>query len=191
MTETVGLEPTDTVTESVAVPPGPEQDILYVFDEVRLPVPSELPEALLEPLQAPEAVQEVAFVTVQRKVVDSLYPIEVLSALRSTVGAIALNVAVTLLFAVIETGQEPVPEQAPDQPANIEPETGLAVRVTEVPWANEAEQVPPQLIPEGLEVTVPEPVPDLETERVLGDCPTDTLTESEALSPATPVQVKV
>ncbi|PIP86781.1 hypothetical protein COW82_00130, partial [Candidatus Campbellbacteria bacterium CG22_combo_CG10-13_8_21_14_all_43_18] len=71
MTETVGLEPTDTVTESVAVPPGPEQDILYVFDEVRLPVPSELPEALLEPLQAPEAVQEVAFVTVQRKVVDS------------------------------------------------------------------------------------------------------------------------
>ncbi len=44
-----------------------------------------------------------------------------------------LNVAITFLAWVIEIVQAPVPEQAPDQPAKVEPEAGLAVKVTEVP----------------------------------------------------------
>ena len=49
--------------------------------------------------------------------------------------------------------------QAPLQPVNVEPASGVAVTVTAVPDANEAEQVAPQSIPAGELVTVPEPVP--------------------------------
>ena len=54
------------------------------------------------------------------------------------------------------------PEQAPLQPRNPYGGSGVAVSVTEVPKGNDALQVPPpflQLIPAGLEVTVPVPVP--------------------------------
>ena len=56
--------------------------------------------------------------------------------------------------------------QAPDQPEKVELASGVAVKVTEVPWLNDAEQAVPQLIPAGLLVTVPAPVPVLVTERV-------------------------
>jgi len=74
--------------------------------------------------------------------------------------------AVTDLAAVMDTVQVPVPEHAPLQPVKVEPPAGLAVKVTDVPELYEAEQVAPQLIPAGLEVTVPLPVPDLPTDRV-------------------------
>jgi hypothetical protein len=45
------------------------------------------------------------------------------------------NVAVTLRAALIETTHAPVPEQSPLHPENVEPEAGVAVRVTEVPEA--------------------------------------------------------
>jgi len=45
------------------------------------------------------------------------------------------NVAVTLLAAVIETVQDPVPEQAPDQPVNWYPAAGEAERLIFVPYA--------------------------------------------------------
>jgi hypothetical protein len=48
----------------------------------------------------------------------------------------------------------------------VELESGLAVRVTWVPWSNRAEQVVPQSIPVGEEVTVPEPAPERVTESV-------------------------
>lgn len=48
----------------------------------------------------------------------------------------------------------------PDQPAKVAFDAGLAVKVTEVPILNEAEQVVPQLIPPGAEVRVPLPAPD-------------------------------
>jgi hypothetical protein len=60
-----------------------------------------------------------------------------------------------------------VPEQPPpDQPLNNEPELGVAVSVTRVPSLNFAEQVPPQAIPDGELVTVPDPDPDLATVKV-------------------------
>jgi len=48
-------------------------------------------------------------------------------------GVIKLNVAVTDLALIIETVQVPVPVQAPDQPAKLEPSAGIAVSITEVP----------------------------------------------------------
>ena len=57
--------------------------------------------------------------------------------------------------------------QTPPQPAKIDPATGAAVKVIGVPLANEAEHMPPQLIPDGLERTIPLPVPDFDTVIVL------------------------
>lgn len=57
------------------------------------------------------------------------------------------------------TLHEPVPEQAPPQPVNADPDAGLAPRLTEVPAANVVEHVVPQLIPAGALVMVPLPVP--------------------------------
>jgi len=77
-----------------------------------------------------------------------------------------VNVAVTLVAALTVTAQVPVPVQAPLQPENVEPEAAAAVRVTLVPETTVVLQVLPQLMPVGLEVTVPVPVPALARERV-------------------------
>ena len=86
-----------------------------------------------------------------------------------------LNVAVTLLSELIEIAQGAVPVQPPpDQPANVEPKSEVAVRVTLAPSEYEVEapeQLVPQLIPTGLVpngalVTVPVPLPNLETDKV-------------------------
>jgi hypothetical protein len=75
-----------------------------------------------------------------------------------------LKVAVTDLSEFIVKVQVLlVPEQSPDQPAKVEPESAVAVRVTVVPEAKYATHPVPQLIPAGLLVTVPDPVPVLET----------------------------
>ena len=55
--------------------------------------------------------------------------------------------------------QLPVPEHAPPQPAKVEVESADSDNVTEVPELKLVEQVEPQLMPEGFEVTVPVPVP--------------------------------
>src|SRR5438132_11196346 len=52
-----------------------------------------------------------------------------------------------------------VPLHAPDQPAKNEPLLAAAVRVTTVPELNEAAHAGEQLIPAGLLVTTPLPVP--------------------------------
>jgi hypothetical protein len=64
------------------------------------------------------------------------------------------------------TAQDPVPEQAPDQPAKVEPPTGDAVKVTTAPAVKVPVQVAPQLMPAGFEVTDPVPEPLLVSERV-------------------------
>ena len=75
--------------------------------------------------------------------------------------------AVTEVAPLIVTVHGPVPEHPPpDQPVNTEPVSAVAVRVTDVPSLYKAEQVEPQLMPDGEDVTVPEPVPVLLTERV-------------------------
>jgi hypothetical protein len=54
-----------------------------------------------------------------------------------------------------------VPLHAPDQPLNTALPAGDSLRVTTVPAANVARHVAPQLIPVGLLVIVPAPVPAL------------------------------
>jgi hypothetical protein len=77
--------------------------------------------------------------------------------------AAVLNVAVTEVADATMMLQVPVPLHAPDQPANVEPVAGVAVRVTAVPAVKLALHVWPQLIPAGVLLTVPEPVPALTT----------------------------
>src|SRR5271157_52226 len=66
-----------------------------------------------------------------------------------------LNAAVTLRLAFMVTVQVPVPAQGPDQPTKVEFAPGVAVRVTDVPVT--------KVVPDGLLVTVPLPVPLVET----------------------------
>jgi hypothetical protein len=70
-----------------------------------------------------------------------------------------LNVAVTAVAAVIVTVQVPVPSHGALQPVNVDPVAGVAVNVTWVPLAKLAEQVGMQLMPAGVLVTVPVPLP--------------------------------
>ena len=70
-----------------------------------------------------------------------------------------MKIAPTLLALLMVTWQVVlVPEHAPDQPVKVEPEAAAAVSVTVVPAI--------KLVPPGLVVTVPVPVPDLVTVRV-------------------------
>ena len=71
----------------------------------------------------------------------------------------AANDAVTLALPFIVRVQlGDVPEHAPDQPVKVELASGVAVRVTDVPWA--------KVVPVGFVVIVPVPVPVLLTARL-------------------------
>src|SRR5437016_4354858 len=65
------------------------------------------------------------------------------------------------------TTQLRVPEHAPDQPLNVEPELADAISVTTVPAANACVQVAEQERPAGLLLTWPAPVPAFTTVRAL------------------------
>ena len=78
----------------------------------------------------------------------------------------AVKVAETDFAADIVTEQVPAPAQLPLHPAKVAPAAGVAVNVTVVPLAYEAEQAVPQVIPAGALVTAPLPVPALVTVRV-------------------------
>jgi hypothetical protein len=95
-------------------------------------------------------------------------PVPVLATVRVKGPGFAVKFALTDFAASMVTLQAPVPLQAPLQPANVEPESGAAVKLTTVPFAKLAEHVAPQEIPEGVLVTVPVPVPLLATVRVKG-----------------------
>ncbi len=78
-----------------------------------------------------------------------------------------LKLAVTDMAAFNVNTQLPDPEQPlPLQPVKVEPLLAAADRVTVVLKSKEAEQVEPQLIPAGLLVTVPLPLPLIRTARV-------------------------
>jgi hypothetical protein len=76
------------------------------------------------------------------------------------VGA-ALKVADTVVFAFIVTLQAPAPLHPPAHAPNVEVAAGVSVSVTTVPAANVPWHVVPQLMPAGLLVMVPPPVPEL------------------------------
>jgi len=71
-----------------------------------------------------------------------------------------LKMAVTDRVAFRVTWHVVVPEQEPPHPANVEPAMGVAVSWTTVPLLKVAPQAVPQLMPAGLLVTVPAPVPE-------------------------------
>jgi hypothetical protein len=75
-----------------------------------------------------------------------------------------LNVAVTDFAAFTATVHvAPETELQPVQLPKTEPAAGVAVSVTVVPFVYGCEQSAPQLIPAGLDVTVPPPAPALPT----------------------------
>ena len=78
---------TVTVALVLAVPPAPVQAKEYAEVTVRLPV-GLVPEVLLAPLQAPEAVQEVALVLLQDRLLLAPLFIVVGLALKETVGGL-------------------------------------------------------------------------------------------------------
>ncbi|MBI1776450.1 MAG: hypothetical protein HYR63_13980, partial [Proteobacteria bacterium] len=80
-------------------------------------------------------------------------PLPAIVTARVLVAAVRVAVQEALAFKVM-TVEARAPEQAPLQPAKVDPAPGLAVSVTAVPWLNDAEQVPAlQLMPAGLLVT--------------------------------------
>ena len=76
---------------------------------------------------------------------------------------VVLKAALTEVAAFMVTVQVDVPLHPPDHPVNVAVEAGAAVRVTTVPAEKPAVQVDPQLMPEGLLVMLPPPVPDVVT----------------------------
>ena len=80
---------------------------------------------------------------------------------RPEVPELLLNVAVTDVSAVSVTLQSPAPLHPLDHPAKVDPALGVALNVTAVPLAKLALHVWPQLMPAGLLVIVPPPVPAL------------------------------
>ena len=81
-----------------------------------------------------------------------------------SVGATSVNAASTVVLEFIGNVQVPVPlHPPPDQPVKVEPADAAAVSVTLVPVENACEQLVPQSMPAGAEVTLPPPVPLLDT----------------------------
>src|SRR2546427_401730 len=77
-----------------------------------------------------------------------------------------VKLALKACAALIVKTHAPVPlHPAPLQPVNTEPLAGAAVKVTDVPLANEALHVAPQSMPAGLLVSVPLPLPVFVTVR--------------------------
>jgi hypothetical protein len=96
---------------------------------------------------------------------DVTFPVPLPAFLTVNVWELSAKVATTERAWPIVTVQVLVPLQAPDQPEKVEPLAGVAARVTLVPKAKSWEQVDPQLIPGGSELTVPVPAPALLTLR--------------------------
>jgi hypothetical protein len=110
-------------------------------------------------------------------------PVPVPLFVTESVTGARLNVAVTEVAAFTVTAQLAVPEQAPLQPAKVEPAAGAAVSVSWDPGVTDSLQSAPQEMPAGELVTVPVPVPLLVTESVTVVAVAEPLTARETLSP--------
>jgi hypothetical protein len=144
---------------------------------VQLPGPEQLPDQPAN-LERAEATAESVTTLPCRKACAQVEPQVIPAGLELTVpaprpafvsvSALSLsNRAVTERAAAIVTVQLPLPEQAPDQPLKDDPAEVVAASVTVVPCLKACAQVEPQLIPAGLEVTVPDPLPALANVSVL------------------------
>ena len=79
----------------------------------------------------------------------------------------SLNVAVTVRAAFMDTVQvAPAEVSHPVHPVNVDPDAALAVNVTVAPLTYGSEQSAPQLMPAGLDATVPVPTSALVTPSV-------------------------
>jgi hypothetical protein len=139
------------------------------------PAAKDAPQVVAVLAKSPALVPVIAIELIVREVVPEFFTVTLFTALvtpiatvpkpklvgeRVTAGPpLRLKVAVTAFAAVIVTLQAAVPVQAPLQPANVEPEPAAGVRVTAVPVPKLTLQVPGQLMPLGLLVTFPAPVP--------------------------------
>jgi len=132
-----------------------------VVNDVEHVVPQEIPAGVLVTVPLPAPV----FVTVSAK--DD-----------------CTKLAVTVVGAFTVTVQVLVPVQPPLHPVKVEPAAAAAVSVTEVPLANDAEQVAPQEMPAGLLVTVPLPAPAFDTVKVELVDPPVPVTSRETVSPS-------
>jgi hypothetical protein len=151
-----------------------ERDEFIVIEQA--PLPAQAPD---QPVNAPD-VSEIAntettvpwLYTAEQVAPQSIPagfdvtvpPVPLPALLTVNVRGNSVKVAVTLLAAVIDTVQGAVPGQPLiDHPVNVEPLLGAAVSVTSRPSSKAAAHVGPQLIPAGLDVTVPAPLPSLLT----------------------------
>ena len=75
-----------------------------------------------------------------------------------------MNLAVTLRAALIVTVQLALALHAPPHPLKVDVLLGTAVKVTLAPGAKPCAQSLPQLMPVGVELTVPAPLPLLLTD---------------------------
>ncbi len=146
----------ETVTVQVPVPehPPPLQPVKVEPAAVAAVSVTAVPLVKLAAQVAPQVIPAGALVTV---------PLPVPAAVTVSVKVWSVKVAVTVVAAETVTTHDPVPVQPPPlQPLKIEPAAGVAVSVTAVPLVKLTEQVAPQVMPDGLLVTVPVPVPALE-----------------------------
>jgi len=92
-------------------------------------------------------------------------PVPAFVMVRRTEPESGSNVAVTVFVLVRATVHcAPLTASHPLQPAKVEVAPGAAVKTTCAPPSNRAEQVEPQVIPPGVLVTVPDPLPARTTE---------------------------
>jgi len=149
----------ETVTAHVPVPlhPPPLQPVKAEPAAGRAVSVTVVPLAKLAKQVAPQSIPVGLLVTVP-------VPVPAVVMLSTKVG---VKVAVTVVAAETVTVHGSVPLHPPPvQPVKAEPAAGRAVSVTVVPLAKLAEQVAPQVIPMGLLVTVPEPLPSDNTSSV-------------------------
>src|SRR5258708_5519419 len=86
-------------------------------------------------------------------------PVPLFVVVRVNAGVPAVKVAVMASAEFTVSGQVPVPVQAPLQPANVDPGSGVAIRVSCLPCASCMLQVVPHTNPDGDDVTTPVPEP--------------------------------
>jgi hypothetical protein len=151
--------------------------LIVRVQEVLVPTQSPLQPTKVEPVQGatvnvtavplakfakhsvPQAIPAGLLVTVP-------YPLPPIVTLRGRVSVGGRKVELTVLGWVIVRVHVFVPPQSPPQPPKVEPGAGVPTKVTVEPAVKEALHATPQLIPGGVEVTAPIPVPTLVTVRV-------------------------